>query len=71
VDWGADQYGLCGALEPNDGNGDAPVRATNNGASKEIEDHIAPVAIHFMHYNFARPHKSLLYLQTLAMATGV
>jgi hypothetical protein len=31
------------------------------------------VALHFMHYNFARPHKSLAnpYPRTLAMAAGV
>ncbi|HTA14608.1 MAG TPA: IS1 family transposase [Solirubrobacteraceae bacterium] len=30
-----------------------------NGFSKKIENHSAAVAIHFMHYNFARPHKTL------------
>jgi hypothetical protein len=35
-----------------------------------IENHIAAVAIHFMHYNFARPHKTLAnpYPRTPAMA---
>jgi hypothetical protein len=50
-----------------------------NGFSKKIENHIAAVAIHFMRYNFARPHKSLTIKaedggsikQTPAMATGV
>ena len=44
-----------------------------NGFSKKIENHIAAVAIHFMHYNFARPHKSLAnpYPRTPAMAAGV
>jgi hypothetical protein len=44
-----------------------------NGFSKKIENHTAAVAIHFMHYNFARPHKTLAnpYLQTPAMAAGV
>jgi hypothetical protein len=33
----------------------------------------AKVAIHFMHYNFARPHKTLanLYPRTPAMASGI
>lgn len=30
-----------------------------NGFSKKIENHCAAVAIHLMHYNFARIHKSL------------
>ncbi len=30
-----------------------------NGFSKKIENHTAAVAIHLMHYNFARIHKSL------------
>ena len=30
-----------------------------NGFSKKIENHVAAVAIHMMHYNFARIHKSL------------
>ena len=44
-----------------------------NGFSKKIENHTAAVAIHFMHYNFARPHKTLAnpYPRTPAMAAGV
>ncbi len=44
-----------------------------NGFSKKIENHTAAVAIHFMHYNFARPHKTLAnpYPRTPAMAVGV
>jgi hypothetical protein len=40
---------------------------------KKIENHIASVAIHFMHYNFGRPHKTLAspYPRTPAMAAGV
>jgi IS1 family transposase len=30
-----------------------------NAFSKKLENHAAAVAIHFMHYNFARPHTSL------------
>ena len=40
-----------------------------NGFSKKIENHAAAVAIHLMHYNFARVHKSLRV--TLAMETRV
>ena len=50
-----------------------------NGFSKKIDNHIAAVALHFMHYNFARPHTSLSMPQengpaikrTPAMAAGV
>ncbi len=40
-----------------------------NGFSKKIENHSAAVAIHLMHYNYARIHKSLRI--TPAMAAGV
>ena len=30
-----------------------------NGFSKKLDRHMAAIAIHFMHYNFARPHKTL------------
>jgi IS1 family transposase len=44
-----------------------------NGFSKKLDNHIAAVALHFMHYNFARPHKTLAnpYPRTPAMAAGV
>jgi IS1 family transposase len=40
-----------------------------NGFSKKIENHAAAVAIHMMHYNFSRIHKTLKV--TPAMAAGV
>jgi hypothetical protein len=40
-----------------------------NGFSKKAENHVAMVAIHFMHYNFARIHKALRV--TPAMAAGL
>lgn len=40
-----------------------------NAFSKKIENHVAMVAIHFMHYNFARIHKSLRVPP--AMAAGI
>jgi len=40
-----------------------------NGFSKKIENHCAAVAIHVMHYNYARIHSSLRI--TPAMAAGV
>jgi IS1 family transposase len=46
---------------------------STNGHSKKLSNHAAAVAIHFMHYNFARPHKSLAnpYPRTPAMAAGL
>jgi len=44
-----------------------------NAFSKKLENHILALALYFMHYNFARPHKSLAnpYPRTPAMAVGV
>jgi IS1 family transposase len=44
-----------------------------NGFSKKAENLVAAISLHFMHYNFARPHKSLSnpYPRTPAMAAGV
>lgn len=39
------------------------------GFSKKVENHVAMVAIHFMHYNFGRIHETLRV--TPAMAAGV
>jgi IS1 family transposase len=40
-----------------------------NGFSKKVENHAAAVSLHFMHYNFARIHKTLRV--TPAMEAGV
>ena len=40
-----------------------------NAFSKKVENHEAAVALHFMHYNFARVHQTLRV--TPAMAAGV
>jgi IS1 family transposase len=40
-----------------------------NGFSKKLENHEAAVALHFIHYNFARVHQSLRI--TPAMAAGI
>jgi hypothetical protein len=44
-----------------------------NAFSRKIENHAAAFALHFMFYNFARPHRSLKnpYPRTPAMAAGV
>ena len=44
-----------------------------NAFSKKIENLAFAVSLHFMHYNFARPHQSLAnpYPRTPAMAAGV
>jgi IS1 family transposase len=40
-----------------------------NGFSKKLENHAAAVALHYMHYNFARIHKTLCV--TPAMQAGL
>jgi hypothetical protein len=42
-----------------------------NAFSKKVENLAAAVALHYMHYNFARPHQSLGKLPTPAMAAGI
>lgn len=42
-----------------------------NAFSKKVENLEYAVALHFMYYNFARPHKTLGTLVTPAMAAGV
>src|SRR4030042_5054053 len=44
-----------------------------NAFSKKLENHIYALALYFMHYNFARPHKTLAYPypKTPAMAAGL
>jgi len=41
-----------------------------NGFSKKVENHAAMVSLHFMHYNFGRPHSALGKNRTPAMAAG-
>jgi IS1 family transposase len=42
-----------------------------NGFSKKVENHAAMVSLHFMHYNFGRPHSALGKNRTPAMAAGI
>lgn len=44
-----------------------------NGFSRKVENLAHAVSLHFMHYNFARPHRALKekYPRTPAMAAGV
>jgi hypothetical protein len=45
-----------------------------NGHSKKAQNHIAATSLHFMHYNFCRPHQTLSRKgapRTPAMAAGV
>jgi hypothetical protein len=47
--------------------------SVTNAFSKKMENHAAGAALHFQHYNFARPHKSLKnpYPRTPPMAAGI
>lgn len=40
-----------------------------NGFSKKVENHCHAIALHFMHYNFGRIHKTLR--MTPAMEVGI
>jgi IS1 family transposase len=42
-----------------------------NGFSKKVENHAAMVSLHFLYYNFGRPHSALGKNRTPAMAAGV
>jgi hypothetical protein len=44
-----------------------------NAFSRKVENLVAAVSLHFMYYNFARPHMSLAtpYPRTPDMAAGV
>jgi hypothetical protein len=44
-------------------------RRLTNAFSKKVENHAAAVALHFIHFNFARIHKTLRI--TPAMAAGI
>ncbi len=46
---------------------------STNAFSKKLENHVLALALYFMHYNFARPHKSLAkpYPKTPAMTAGI
>ena len=72
-DSGSRFHVLRRASQPHDEDGDASVHATDQRVSRKIENHAAAIALHFQHYNFARPHKSLKnpYPKTPAMAAGV
>ena len=55
--------------EPNHADEHAAVHPSDQRFSRKIENHVAAIALHFMHYNFARIHQTLRV--TPAMAAGV
>lgn len=58
------------APEPHDADGDATLHAPDQRLLEKFTNHGAAVALHFLHYNFARPHSSLEGA-TPAQAAGV
>ncbi len=66
---------LRGAPEPDHADGDAPVHRLTNAFSKKVDNLMAAVSLHFMHYNYARPHQTLTKRYgtptTPAMAAGL
>jgi hypothetical protein len=44
-----------------------------NAFSKKLDNHMHAISLHFMYYNFARPHQTLKnpYPRTPAMAAGI
>ncbi len=67
---------LRGAPEPHHADGMRRFTRLTNGFSKKVENLAHAVSLHYMHYNFARPHKTLTkarngYPTTPAMAAGV
>jgi IS1 family transposase len=44
-----------------------------NAFSKKLDSHMAAIALHFLHYNYCRPHRTLAnpYPRTPAMVAGV
>lgn len=42
-----------------------------NAFSKKVENLVAAIALHYLHYNFARPHSSLGKNRTPAMGAGI
>ena len=48
-------------------------RGLSNAFSKKLENHELAIALYFMYYNLARPHKTLSnpYSRTPAIAAGV
>ena len=58
-----------GAPEPDDTDADASFYAPDEWLSKKLANHEAAIALHYMHYNFARVHQTLRV--TPAMEAGV
>jgi hypothetical protein len=67
--YGVLPHRVCGVF----GGRAALLHAPTNVFSKKLDNHMAAIALHFMHYNFARPHSTLTnpYPRTPAMAAGV
>ncbi len=67
---------VCGAANLSMRMDMRPFTRLTNGFSEKVENLAAAVSLHYMHYNFARPHQTLTQKKggkktTPAMAVGV
>src|SRR3954451_19692109 len=59
------------AQQPDDADEHPAFHAADQRLSKKVENHAGMVSLHFMHYNFARPHMALGNRTTPAMPAGI
>jgi hypothetical protein len=60
---------FCKVSEPHYADVDAPLHPPYQPFSKKVKSHAAAVALHFIHYNFARIHKTLRITPAMAALT--
>lgn len=65
----AHQHQLRGTAKSDHENEHEALHPLTNALSKKIENHVAAIALHYMHYNFCRIHQTLRV--TPAMEAGV
>ena len=65
----ARQHVIRGTPEPYNADAHAPFHAADKRIQQEMENHGHAVALHYMHYNYCRVHKTLRV--TPAMEAGL